>query len=150
MLRFDIATQADVMPGEEFRLTDIAPGKYRLAAVSNYGPTVSTYFLPVEVKAGETIKVADLKSPEKVQEFSGRPKKDTRGGFESPRLVALLGPCVSMASVRPDGTFEGQAPPGKYRVYYSSFSTLMLKRELSEAGEIVIEEGKDLTGIEIP
>jgi len=153
MFIMPVGRKDGVKPGEKFKVEGIPPGKYIIAATARGDDMiVSTYTTEIEVKEGVPVKGIELKFPEKTQKISGK-LKDYKGK-PSPALdevIIFYGPALAGAKINPDGTFETQAPPGEYKVYRINIYNVMKgEQPAPKPIEITIEEGKDLTGVEIP
>ncbi|MFH1550908.1 MAG: carboxypeptidase regulatory-like domain-containing protein [Planctomycetota bacterium] len=139
-----------VRPGGKFTLYRVPPGKYHLIAALDSFVSFPSFSVPVEVKEGVPLRDVELKLPGDSQKFSG--KISLRGPCDHGIDVLLLvGNRVLGVEVRPDGTFEGSATPGKYKAYCMDYHMgIPLVKPGFKPVEIVIEKGKDLTGIRVP
>jgi hypothetical protein len=92
----------------------------------------------------------EVETPKSYRRFSGKVLDYAMKEGER-SYVLLYGRCQAGAFIAPDGSFEGIAPPGKYKAYCVPSSRIGngFKVKMNPV-EIVIEEGKDLGGIEIP
>ncbi|MFH1549228.1 MAG: carboxypeptidase regulatory-like domain-containing protein, partial [Planctomycetota bacterium] len=152
MFIMPVAIQRNVKPGAKFKVEGVPPGKLVIVAVTKGDMLVSSYTMEIEVKEGVPVKGIELKFPEKTQKISGK-LKDYKGK-PSPApdgIIIFYGPALASAKVNPDGTFELEMPPGKYKVHRIHIRDVKSgEQPAPKPIEITIEEGKDLTGIEVP
>ncbi len=145
-----VAMLSKVTTGKKFTLKDIPPGKHTIMAVQMSDSFMSSYLKEIDVKEGVPVKGIELKFPEKAQKVYGRVISYKRKGRPE-EGVLLMGPVMAGAELKPDGRFEAKAVPGKYKVFHLSLSKLMARDDSKiKPLEIEVEEGKDLTGVEIP
>jgi len=131
-------------PTVELRVT---PGKYRVCA---QGADRFTLVNRIEIGENDTTKEVELRLPERVQKFSGRVRDFPCERTYDGSTVRLEGDSIAFAHINPDGTFEVAAPPGKYRIFLSrDIQMYLTDEEKNGLKEITIEEGEDLTGIEL-
>jgi hypothetical protein len=125
----------------------LMPGKYHVIATSN---DKRSYITDIEIGKDDASKEVELRLPGKLRTFSGRVRNYAYGRYAGGSYVVLLGDSVCEVSVQPDGTFEGKVPQGKYKIFLKGAIAVDLtddeKRGLKD---ITIEDGKDLTGIEL-
>jgi hypothetical protein len=142
-----------------FKFDDVVAGRYRICAYSHpnndanslglYSGMVSE-MTSIEVKEGVALKGVEIKLCEKWQAFSGTVANHGSSVCRSGDVI-LVGPCVRIANVRPDGTFTGHAPAGKYKLYYVNYAQPDKDGNIArQVADVTIEEGKDVEGVQIP
>jgi hypothetical protein len=132
-----------------FEVPQASAGKYNLLAIS---PGRPSFFTPVEIGKKREGNEVKIRFPDKTQKFSGRVSNYIYAEHANgDPIVALIGDAACVARVRPDGTFEGEATPGKYKACFADYRGAGLRKDNSNAGvTVIIEEEKDTAGIEIP
>jgi len=125
----------------------LQPGKYRVRAEN---ADKNTFISEIEIGKNDTTKEVELRLPEKLQKFSGYMRNYPYERVKAGSWVMLVGNTVAYAQVRPDGTFAGEAPAGKYKVFLTGgIAVELTENEKNGLKDIRIEDGKDLTGIEL-
>jgi hypothetical protein len=127
----------NIREGGTFRIGPLPPGKYHLVAGSGYAD--------FEMPGGKNVSGVEIRPIEKQQKFSGK-IKNYKFGRHVAEYVYLAGNFVARVTVNPDGTFEGTAPPGKYKAFYvESYNRFTISGPV----DVTVEDGKDLAGIEL-
>ena len=137
----------------KFKITGVCPGKYPVKALS--GTMGYGCLAEIEVKEGQSLSGIELDLSSHAQRISGKISKyHPPGGndysYPSSDTVVASGSFFARAEVRADGSFEFYAPPGKYKLHrLGPHLVCNNTRDNVKPLEIVIEEGKDLEGIEL-
>jgi hypothetical protein len=134
-----------------FKIGPLPPGKYHISAVGGCADVV--------VADGKAVTGVQIRPAEKLQKFSGKIKDYSYGKYWC-EYVYLVGNVVTHIPVRPDGTFNGNVPPGKYKMFHVDYAPRYIvhqmeteyftERIIHGPSDITIEDGKDLADVEIP
>jgi hypothetical protein len=135
-----------------FSLENVPPGKYTLFVTPQFKkyPTypAAGAAMQIEVKKGEPLKDIAVEMPLAFQAAKGR-LKDFAGGAST--LLVLGEKYLVVAGAASDGSFTLNLPPGRYKISRIDDAVLSSEARLkAEPLEIVVEQGKNLSAIEIP
>ena len=142
---------SDILTGNnEFTFNNVLPGKYKLIALkgTNYG-----VIKDIELKDGQSLSDIELALPDETRTLSGRIPNympSNASSYLSYDSIIAVGEYIAFGKIYADGTFKLTIPPGKYKLHrLGPHLVCNNTRDNVKPLEVVIEEGKDLEGIEL-
>lgn len=126
-----------------FKLERLPAGRYQISVCKSDSSFKSAPIMEIELKEGEQKKGIELNAPPKFRQIAGKCVGYRYNGGGD--YVMFENDCQCRMMIRPDGTFEGSVPPGKYKVYRTPF----LDRATVKTTEITIEDKEGVQNIEL-